>query len=157
MIKNRKELLGAALFLGSGLFLGILSLRLHLWGRLGPTEGFFPLLTAGVIVVASLVVLVRSLDGSRPRSETREPLQGGGRSESPSRVWSYSFLLLFYGLLLEPVGFIIVTPCFLTVALRFVERQSWRRTVLIGLASIVISYLLFSRFLGVPLPRGLLE
>jgi hypothetical protein len=40
--------------------------------------------------------------------------------------------------------------------LRAVEAQSWHRIIAIAAAAALLSYLVFARFLGVPLPTGVL-
>ena len=45
---------------------------------------------------------------------------------------------------------------YLTIVLHFVERIGWRSTTITVISVVVISYLLFVRFLGIPLPEGIL-
>ena len=79
-----------------------------------------------------------------------------GSSPSLKILW-YSLLLLFYGVLLKPIGFLVTTPIFLVLTFKYVEKLNWKKTIWIGLVSIVSSYLLFSHFLDVPLPKGLVN
>ena len=158
MIKNGKDFISGVFFLAAGLFLALLSSHLRIWSPIGPVEGFFPLLIATVIVAASLFILIKSL-APQPKAVSKGEVSGEeGQEARPSlKVLWYALLLLFYGALLEPLGFLITTPVFLVFTLKAVENPNWKKTLWIGAASIGISYLLFSHFLGVPLLKGLLE
>jgi hypothetical protein len=65
--------------------------------------------------------------------------------------------MLFYGLLIKPVGFFITTFVFLLMILKYVEKQRWRRSILLGVATTLLGYVLFKYWLGVPLPMGLMK
>ena len=65
--------------------------------------------------------------------------------------------MVLYGLLMKNVGFFITTFLFLFVVLKYAERQGWRSTLLVGLITTVVSYLLFEYWLGVPLPLGFMK
>jgi len=157
MIKNRKDFGSGIFFLAAGLFLAFQSSHLRIWSVIGPVEGFFPLLISGVIVGTSLFIIIKSLVSSKAVSTREVSGKEGQETRRPLRVLWYALLLLFYGGLLEPLGFLITTPVFLVLTLKVVERLNWKKTIWIGAASIAISYFLFSRFLGVPLPHGLLK
>jgi len=45
----------------------------------------------------------------------------------------------------------------LLLIMKYTEKQSWKMTISVGAASILGSYLLFVYFLGVPLPKGLMQ
>jgi hypothetical protein len=62
--------------------------------------------------------------------------------------------MLLYGFMLEKIGFLITSAVLIFPILKYVEKQSWKITLLVGFGSIITSYILFVHFLGVPLPRG---
>jgi hypothetical protein len=137
-----------------GLFLGLLSLRLAIWSRSGPEAGFFPLTIALIIIGCSFFVLGGSID-SRRRAKNQEIQESRGTREAAFLAPAiYTTLMLVCGLLLETFGFLIASALLLLVILKVLEKQSWRMTILLGLASIIISYVLFKSLLGVPLPAG---
>jgi putative tricarboxylic transport membrane protein len=59
-------------------------------------------------------------------------------------------------LVLEPLGFLLAAFLSMIALLRAVEAQSWRRIIVIAAAAALVSHLVFARFLGVPLPAGVL-
>ena len=137
-----------------GLFLAFKSMRLSVWSKFGPDEGFFPLSVAIIIIGLSLTILVKSVlhtQGPKKMGITEEQ---GKKGETIFRVSSYAILMLVYGLLIEWLGFLMTSALFIFPIVKIVERQNWKTTLLLGFISIVISYVLFVYFLGVPLPRG---
>jgi putative tricarboxylic transport membrane protein len=155
-ISNKKDFAsGLALFV-LGLFLAFHSIRLPLWGGSGPEAGFYPLAVAVIIVSLSLFLVLKSAILTRPKGEEKLAEQGMEKIHL-HKVFAYLVLVLLYGILVERVGFLITSALLLFLILKFVERQGWKATLLVGVTSIVIGYTLFVYFLQVPLPRGFLQ
>jgi putative tricarboxylic transport membrane protein len=153
-IHNKMDFASGSFLLVFGLFLALLSLRLAIWSRSGPEAGFFPLTIGIIIIGCSFFVLGGSID-SRRRAKNKEIQENRGTPEAAFLAPAlYTTLMLVCGLLLETFGFLIASALLLLVILKYLEKQSWRMTILLGLASIIISYLLFKSLLGVPLPSG---
>ncbi len=153
-IHNKMDFASGSFLLVFGLFLGLLSLRLAIWSRSGPEAGFFPFAIAILIIGCSFSVLGGSID-SRRRAKNKEIQESGGTREAAFLAPAlYITLMLVCGFLLETFGFLIASALLLLVILKVLEKQSWRMTILLGLASIIISYVLFKSVLGVPLPAG---
>ncbi len=151
---EKRSLASGLFFLAFGLFLGFKSLSLSVWSPFGPAEGFFPLTVAILIMGLSLIVIVRahvSLREQRQEGRIREREKAGAKG---FKISAYVLLMLLYGALLEKVGFLVTSGLFLFLIIKFVEKQNWVRAVSVGTASIIISYVLFVYFLGVPLPGG---
>ena len=130
-----------------------------IWSRSGPGAGFFPLIVGLIISLLSLILLLQYILSKRTRDKSESAPKVMPEQEKPAliKVWSYLLLMVLYGLLMESVGFFIVTFLFLFVILKYTERQGWRRTLLIGSIATVMSYLLFETYLGVPLPMGFMK
>jgi putative tricarboxylic transport membrane protein len=126
-IKKAKDLFSGLFLFVLGFFLAFGSARLSVWSRFGPSEGFFPLLIAVILMGFSLIII------------------------------SYIVVIILYGLLLEKIGFLITSILFLFISLKYVEKQGWKMTILVGLASIITSYFLFVHLLGVLLPKGIVK
>lgn len=65
------------------------------------------------------------------------------------------FMLLIYTLLLEKVGFILCTFFLIAVLIRFVDPQTWLKSLLGGGLSSILLYLIFETLLKAQLPRGI--
>ena len=141
--------------LGLGLFLVLQSIRLPLWGGSGPEAGFYPL-TVGVIIAGLSLLLVLRSGFLAPPGAGEKPVEPVRDRTHLQKVLVYVVLSLLYGVLLERIGFLVASSFLLFLVLKFVERQGWKATVLVGGLSIAVGYALFVYFLQVPLPRGFL-
>ena len=156
-MRDRKDFASSLFFLVLGLFLFFQSGKLSFWSRFGPEEGFFPLAIAVIITGISLVLLIQSLVPGRAGGREEVLVSKANERIDFFRIASYGILTLLYGFLMETAGFLLTTAVFLFLILRFVERRSWKVILAVTSASIIISYLLFKTWLGVPLPRGFMK
>ncbi len=118
------------------------------WGENGPGPAFLPFWLGLVMAVLAATLLVGAL-----------------RSRDPGPAWLPSGdglrrLALVVGAtaafvaLLNVVGMTIGTVLFLVVLMRFLDRQPWPLTIAVALAVAGLNYLVFTRWLHVPLPAG---
>jgi putative tricarboxylic transport membrane protein len=156
-MSNRKNVLSSLCLLILGLFLGSQSIRFPIWGTTGPQAGFFPLCVAIVIIGLSLSIAIKSLILIRAGDTGKASGPIERRSSDIYKVTSYVILMIFYGIFMERLGFLITSAFFVILCLRYVERKGWRNTLLIGLGSVGVSYMLFVYLLGVRLPKGIIE
>ena len=109
-----------------------------------PGPGFFPFWGGVVLGLLSLVLLATTL-------RTRPAIAlSAFRS---LRLLVVVVALLGYVVLLEPLGFVIVTVLFLLLLFRL-ERRGWAFSALSALAGTVASYALFQMWLKTQLPVG---
>ena len=154
--QRKKDISSSLFFLVLGLSLALQSLRLSVWGRSGPEAGFFPFVIAVIIIGLSLFISGQSvLSQAQEREEISEKKED--HSKNIFRVSSYGILMLLYGVSIVRVGFLITSILFLFLILKYVERQNWKITILLGSVSMLTSYLLFVYLLKVPLPKGFIK
>jgi putative tricarboxylic transport membrane protein len=156
-IKKAKDLFSGLFLFVLGFFLAFGSARLSVWSRFGPSEGFFPLLIAVILMGFSLIIIVKSLNLTQEEKKEKIPDKVEKEIADVFKVSSYIVVIILYGLLLEKVGFLITSILFLFISLKYVEKQGWKMTILVGLASIITSYFLFVHLLGVLLPKGIVK
>lgn len=128
-----------------------------IWSEFGPSEGFFPLIIAIIIMGLSIPLLLKSLFASfaqKTKAFTEE-------QEKPQRnlfkVSAYGTMSLLYGILMPILGFLVTSTLFLLLIIKWIEKKGWRITLLVGSVSIVASYVLFVKLLDVRLPQGLIK
>jgi putative tricarboxylic transport membrane protein len=119
-------------------------------GTAGEPGSGFILFWSGVILAAlSLVVLADSI---------RET--GEARHEPGSISWPKVFLILaalvFYGLLLERLGFILTSFLLLSFLLGISEEAKWTTVLSVAIAAALASFALFDLWLQIRLPKGIL-
>jgi putative tricarboxylic transport membrane protein len=156
MSQRKKDISSSLCLFALGLFLALQSARLSVWGRSGPEAGFFPFVVAVIIIGLSFFITGQS---TLSRAQEKEKISEEREDNRINifRVSSYGILMLLYGISIVRVGFLITSALFLFLILKYVERQSWKITILLGSASMLISYLLFVYLLKVPFPRGFIK
>ncbi|WP_417211137.1 tripartite tricarboxylate transporter TctB family protein [Antarctobacter sp.] len=147
--KRRPGELGfAVILLAASLFL--------LWEAYG-IAGFDKLSSAGAIpmaatlamVVSALLVALRT--GKLPIDRAETLLQ----DILPVRVILFAALLVGYGLLLRPLGFLPTSALFLIIAIKLLAHRGWGWTVAVSLLSLLVIWLIFRIVFSVLMPAGI--
>ena len=113
------------------------------------SPGSVPMATTAVMVITSLIVLVRT---------ARLPKVGGesvSRDILPVSVILLALMLVAYGVLLRPLGFLPTSALFLIVAIKFLSRRSWAFTLSVSVGSLVLIWIIFRLVFTVLMPAGL--
>ncbi len=129
----------------------IFSFKLSLYARRGPGAGFMGFGTGGILFLLSLHLFLKNLF-----FPNRETLEGPILKNKKINV-SILSALIFYALFLERLGYIL--DLFLVLLFLFAISKTMKWYAIIG-TSILISlgsYLLFSTFLNIGLPLGVLK
>src|SRR5262245_1243493 len=145
----RRDLVSALFWLAIAIFAGVEGAPLKLGTLQQPGAGFRPVWGGVVLAVLSLVLVVRSLgeqSASPPPSASPAPRES-------VRLLVVTGAILGYVLLLEQVGFVLVTFAFLTLLLRL-ERRGWAFSALTAGAGAAASWALFQLWLKTQLPVG---
>lgn len=149
---NRAELAAGTLVLvfGAALLAGALGFPFILAGIPGP--GFLPLLIGAGIVAAGTVLVTAAARGRVPAPGTIlwPPLAGWVRVAFLLGALAVSFLLL------ETLGFLLVSTLFMAAMIYALGGRSWTMLTLVPVLSAGLLYGVFAVWLRVPLPKGLL-
>lgn len=140
------ERLAALLLVGVGVGAAIMAYRMGLGTLAAPGSGFFPFWVSLLLVIISLFYLLTQL-GRDPRAlpfwEGRswlKPLLGAG-------------IMFLYVLFMAWLGFFLATFLLFIIWLGM-EREKPLTIGLVATIGTLCVYLLFSRFLQIPLPVG---
>ena len=118
------------------------------WGENGPGPAFLPFWLGAVMSVLALLLLVGALR-SRDPGEDWVP-----RGEGLRRLAWVMGLTVALVASLDLVGMIVGTVVFMVVLVRALDRHPWPTTLAVALAVAAFNYLVFTRWLRVPLPVG---
>jgi putative tricarboxylic transport membrane protein len=118
-----------------------------------PGAGFLFFWVNIVLVIMSLIILIRAWAGKK-EEEPQSSIFGG---QNVSKIVFVLISLFLYAILMEPVGFILMTLLFFLFILKIIEKKRWFYTVFVSVVVTVISYLIFETWLQSQLPKGLLE
>ena len=87
-----------------------------------------------------------------------EEVQGAAfGKQGLAKIISVLLSLFLYAMLMEWLGFLIVTLLLFVFLLKVIEKKKWWLTILVGLIVTAISYLIFEVGLQSQLPKGVLE
>ena len=139
-------------FLGIGIAYVIGSLDLPMGTSDRPGAGLYPFLVGILSVTISLLLFIGSLRQKETPEEAEEEFP---RGRDLRRVVSVGLTLVFFALLLKPVGFGICSALLMGTILRLLGLRDWKKIILISILSAALSYYLFARLLYVPLPKGI--
>jgi putative tricarboxylic transport membrane protein len=135
------------------LFVSYESYRLGLGSVHQPGPGFFFFWTGIAVALLSVVVILRSFGTQAPEEEKEGPT--GKRTTT--KVILVLVALFLYAILMERLGFVIVTLLLFCFLLGVIEKKKWWFAILVSLAVTVLAYLLFEVGLQSQLPKGLLD
>jgi putative tricarboxylic transport membrane protein len=127
------------------------SYRLGLGNLLQPGPGFI-FFWAGILLgIMSLVILIKTFI-KVGEAEAEKPTLGG---VSYTKIILVSLGVFLYALLLEFLGFVIVTTLLFVFILGVVEKKKWLFTIASSILVTVAAYLIFQTWLETQLPKGL--
>jgi hypothetical protein len=138
----------------SGIYLAAsLSLPLGKVGRPGP--GMLPSGIGIILTFLSLLHVIEVFFLEKNRGVQKE--EGGVLTrDDVFRVTGVVSLLILYMIFFPILGYTFSTIFLVGAVLRLLGMHGWIRIVLISVVTSVCSYYLFSTFLDVPLPKGIM-
>ena len=111
----------------------------------------FPaVITTGFTALAAIYLGQQVLHLIRGRARA-----GEGFGDLP-RVVGMVALLLVYGVVLEPVGYVLSTFVLFVIGSWLLGSRAWRRDLVVGIGLSLGIYLLFTQLLAVRLPQGVI-
>lgn len=136
-------------------FLSLFSIAL-LWNAYGISgfealsgPGTVPMLTAAVMLITALVSLAHTL---------RRPLIGSesiARDILPRQVLIFFVLLVLYGILLRPLGFLPTSALFLIASVKLLGRYGLGFSMLVSLGTLAMVWIVFRLIFSVLMPEGI--
>jgi putative tricarboxylic transport membrane protein len=130
----------------------ILSYRLGLGTLHQPGPGFLFFWVNIVLGIMSLVVLIQAWVG-KTAEEPPRTIFGG---QNVLKIFLVLLSLFLYVILMETLGFVLVTVLLFIFLLGIIEKKRWVFTVSVSIVVAAISYLIFQIWLQCLLPQGLL-
>jgi len=149
-MRNAELIAGVVvLAFGAVLLAGSLQFPFLLEGVPGP--GFLPLLISLAIAGCGVVLLTGAIRGTIKTENPRwAPASGWRRVGYMLAAMTIAFLLL------EELGFLVVTTLFMAAMIYALGERSWRTLTMIPVFSAIALYAVFAVWLRVPLPKGII-
>lgn len=109
----------------------------------------FPQLVAALIFLLSFVMAFNARRSAPPSGEKARI--------NAVRVVTYSLMIAAYIAVTEKAGYFVTTPLFMIISYIYLRAAGLLKAILIAALFCGFIYLLFVRFLNLPVPLGLLE
>lgn len=149
---NKAETVAGSVFVIIGIFIVLEAVKFPYFVEGVPGPGFLPLWVSGGMISTGLVLVAK---GVWPHLAVHEeitwPEAAGWR-----RVGLMLGALAVSLLMLNVLGFMVVTTLFMAVVVFGLGIRSWWMLATVPLAAAVGLYVLFAVWLRVPLPKGIL-
>jgi hypothetical protein len=120
------------------------------WGPGGPGPAFLPFWLGLVMAFLALAMLIRS-SKQQQSGEAWLPRGEGLRDMLVVLGATVAFVAL-----LRVTGMVLGTAIYLVVLMRYLGRHRWWLTLLVAAAAAGFNWLVFVRWLRVPMPEGML-
>jgi hypothetical protein len=146
---RRWERIAAAFLIFLGVGAAILAYRMDLGNLHHPGPGFFPFCLSTFLAALGFIYFLTRL----------------GSDSKPERLWEKGVLvrpflaalvMFVYAVLMGELGFFSTSFLFFLAWLIIIEREKWLTICLVSIIGTLSFYLVFTVFLKVPLPKGLL-
>jgi putative tricarboxylic transport membrane protein len=147
----RAEKVTCLLLIAFALFIGFESRKYPLGTIDNPGPGFLPLLLGIAMAVMAVALTVRVWKNGTAKVHRPFWPEKGGLSKVSL---AFATILLFTALL-EITGYMINLFFLFLILLRPIGRQKWSWSIAISLGAVLVAYLLFDKWLMIPLPRGI--
>jgi len=149
---NHYNRISAVFFIGVGMFFSLYGRTVEIGNWSEPGPGFMPFWSGIVLAVMSLFLLI----GSFKKREWQVMPPFFPLADSWKRVVLAFVAMVAYLLLLNMLGFTLVTFLFIAFLLKVIFPQSWKRTLIGAVATAVLARLIFISLLETQLPLGFL-
>jgi putative tricarboxylic transport membrane protein len=114
-------------------------------------RGAYPVFVGLIISVLS-IFLFFSTAGEETKAESEAGLRTNGK-----RIMILLLVLALYVLLVNQIGFLILSFFLLMFLQRLMGQTGWRTPVVISVITVIVFWILFKKWLNVQLPDGLLK
>jgi putative tricarboxylic transport membrane protein len=131
----------------------IRSQGLGLGGLHNPGPGFLFFWCGIVLGFLSVIIFARTL--VRTEKGPAEGQEATFGNVNWRKVLSVVMALVVYGLILERLGFVLSTSCFMAFLLQSIEAKRWTVVIFVSVFSALLTYALFELWLHARLPRGI--
>jgi len=142
-IKSPKNFWAGLMFIGTGVFFVVWAMVHYQMGtavRMGPA--YFPTMLGGLLAFLGLLVLIESfaVEGPKVPKFAFRPLI------------LISFACVLYGYLMKPLGLVGATAVLVIVSAYGGHEFKWKEVIILSIALIVFSVLVFVKGLTLPFP-----
>ena len=150
-MKKDEPVAGGMIFL-FGLITTLLSLKMPVGTFRMAGAGMFPLLLGIFLMILSGAFVLRILfQGKEEQVEKEASIDAAG---SPMQLILFLATMALATLLFNRLGYPLISFLLMLALLRILGMKRWGPNILISVVTAVGSYLLFVKWLSIPMPKG---
>lgn len=149
LVKQKERMFFAVISVIALLFM-VISVGYEIGTIDSPKGGLFPLVISTIIFILSLYLFI----STKPATEGTTKV---GILHGWKRLFLFVSITIIYALFLEQLGFLLSTFIFMVFLLKVMGQPGWRFAVLFSLISVIFCWICFQKWLGVPLPTGIIS
>jgi putative tricarboxylic transport membrane protein len=150
----QKEKITAAALVGFSALYFVSSLRLEIGNLRNPGPGFFPIVVGFFLTVCTTIYLIRVI---KRRTTVREEVPAAVERKDYRAIASIIASGIAYPLVLDTLKFLVSTFAVTFFMLYMLKPKKVLFSLLLAISMTIVSFIVFSRLLGVGLPMGPLE
>ena len=145
--KKQADLVAAVILLLIGIYVSIEVSGYTKIASLDIGPAFFPRVLGSLLIVFAILLAGQAMK----------------KNDQTQVVFINRNLMIVFGLVaafavaFNFLGFIITSVVLLTVLMRLMGAESWKKAILVSIITTIVIYGVFHTFLNVPLPLGILE
>jgi len=149
---NRDEIVvGIVIFL-FGAITTLLSLKMPIGTFRMAGTGLFPFYLGIILMILSSVFILKIFfQGRKGQLKKEASIES---SESPIQLILFLGAMVLATLFLNPLGYPLISFLLMVALLRILGIKRWGLNILISVVTAVGSYLLFVKWLDIPMPKG---
>lgn len=111
--------------------------------------GTVPMATTFIMVVSAALIFLKDLRLQRVSNETVL------KDILPGTVIVIALMLIAYGVLLKPLGFLPTSALFLIAAIKILDVRGWAWTIAVSIGSLILIWVIFRIVFTVLMPAGI--
>ncbi len=148
---KRADIIGSLITVFFGIFAITQAVQIEYWWKFGPGPGFLPLWASIFLVFGGCLLLVQALRRPRLEKTVQKASQAPGHLLNIAAV---AALMVLTSIAIIYLGFSISIFLFMALMVGVLGKYRWHVTLGTAAAVSLTFYLLFAKWLQVPLPKG---
>jgi putative tricarboxylic transport membrane protein len=151
MLRISSDLASGLFWLALSVFICIKSAEVGIGSIRSPGSGFLPFWAGVLFGMLAMVLVLKSL--IKKRINERSPIIGNVK-------WNRALVVLgslyAYAILLQKIGYLLATFGLMIILFCVLDRPKWWVGIVSSLLTVTLTYMIFYKWLGVQLPKGVL-
>lgn len=149
---RRADIVGGVMTILFGIFAITQAAQLEYWSQFGPGPGFVPLWSSVIVLGGGILLFIQAV---RKRAKTAPPL-GSEKIRGLVVVGIVTLLTMVAALMMSYVGFTASMFIYVTILVSGIGKHRWHVGLVTGAITAVSFYVLFAKWLQVPLSKGIM-